>query len=263
MDPALGVAFFWLLFGGTHVGLATRRVRGALVARLGEWGFIGVFSLVAAVTFTALIRYYASHRLAGAAGIAAGESALVRGVLITLIVTGVTLALASLWSYPASPYALGNERTREPRGLERITRHPFFVGVGCAAMAHGLLATRLAGTVFFAGLALLALAGAAHQDRKLLAARGTPYAHYVSVTSTLPFGAVLAGRQRMVWRELPWTALGAGLAVAYGLRVVHASIFAYGGVWVVVVVVGGAAVLAVQAWRQTTRSARVAPATSH
>jgi uncharacterized membrane protein len=262
MEPALGVALYWLLFGGTHVGLATRRVRGALVAHLGEWGFIGAFSLVAALSFTALVRYYAEHQYVGTAGLAAGENALVRALSIGGIVTGVTLALASLWTYPASPYALGNERSREPHGLERITRHPFAVGMALTATAHALLATRLTGTVFFAGLALLALAGSAHQDRKLRAARGTPYAHFLSVTSMVPFAAVLTGRQHIAWHELPWTALLAALATAYGLRVVHASIFAHGGMWVIAVTVGGAAVLGVQSWRHTTRSARLARATS-
>jgi uncharacterized membrane protein len=257
MDPALGVAFFWLLFGGTHVGLATRRVRAALVARLGEWGTIGVFSLIASVTFSALVGYYASHRFEGAPGIAAGGSAPVRGLLITCIVSGLTFALASLWSYPASPYALGNERTREPRGLERVSRHPFFVGVALAGTAHALLATRLAGTVFFAGLVLLAVGGAAHQDRKLLAARGAPYAHWIAVTSTLPFGAIISGRQRLVWHELPWMAVAMALVAAYALRAVHASILAHGGGWVIATFVGGAAILALQSWRRTARASRV------
>lgn len=256
MEPALGVALFWLLFGGTHVGLATRRVRGPLVEHLGVWGFIGTFSLVAALTFTTLVRYYADHQFEGATGLAAGANPLVRGLAIGAIVGGITLALASLWTYPRSPYALGNERIQEPRGLERITRHPFAIGIAIASIAHALLATRLTGTVFFAGLALLGVGGSVHQDRKLLAERGTTYAHFVSVTSMLPFGAVLSGRQRIVWRELPWTALLTALAAAYGLHLVHASIFAHGGAWVISIVVGGAAVFALQSWRQTTRASR-------
>jgi uncharacterized membrane protein len=181
---------------------------------------------------------------------------------IGAIIGGVTLAVASLWTYPTSPYALGNARVREPRGLERITRHPFALGMAIAASAHALLATRLVGTVFFAGLALLAVAGSMHQDRKLLAARGAAYAHFVSVTSMLPFAAVLAGRQRIVWHELPWAALAVALAAAYALRVAHASIFAHGGRGVIAVVVGGAAVLALQSWRRTTRSPRPARALS-
>ena len=55
-----------------------------------------------------------------------------------------------------------------------MTRHPFFVGVALLASAHVLLATRLVGAVFFAGLAALAILGARHQDRKILARRGAP-----------------------------------------------------------------------------------------
>ena len=39
MGPATTVGLAWLLFGGTHVGLATRTLRARLVARLGTNGF--------------------------------------------------------------------------------------------------------------------------------------------------------------------------------------------------------------------------------
>lgn len=264
MEPAVGVAVFWLLFGGTHVGLATVSLRRALVARLGELGFIAVYSVIAGAAFAGLVTYYAAHQFAGAAGFAAGEHVLVRGILIVAIVVGFTLALASLWSYPTSTYAIGTERTREPRGLERITRHPFFAGIALAATAHALLATRLTGTVFFAGLALLAVIGSAHQDRKLLALRGAHYARYLAVTSAIPFAAVLSGRQRLVRSEIRWAAVAVALLLAYVLRTVHPSIFARGGLWVIVAVIGGAAVLGLQSWFQIARRGRrTAPATSH
>jgi len=256
MDPLLGLALCWALFGGLHVGLATRRVRGALVRRLGEWGFILVFSLVAAAGWSLLNWYYATHRFVGAAGLALGQVAVLRPVLVTVVVTGVTLSLGSLFSYPASPYALGNARTRTPRGLERITRHPFFAGVALAAGAHTLLATRLTGTLWSGGLALLAVAGAWHQDRKLLATRGEPYADFVAQTSAVPFAAILAGRQRLVVRELPWIGLAIGLGLAVVLRSVHAGIFAHGGAWVSGATVGGAALLGIQSWRAMRRRAR-------
>jgi uncharacterized membrane protein len=260
MEPVIGVALLWLLFGGTHIGLATRRVRTALVDRFGPWGQIGAFSLVASVTYAALVAYYAAHRFAGPAALAAGQHPVARTALIACVVVGFTLALASLWTYPASPYALGNARTREPRGLERITRHPFFAGVALASGAHALLATRLVGTVFFGGLVLLSALGAAHQDRKLRALRGAPYEHYMSVTSFMPFAAVLAGRQRIAWGELRWTPVLVSLLAVYALRVVHASIFAHGGLWVILTAVGGAAVLGLQSWRKTVRPRRAVPA---
>jgi uncharacterized membrane protein len=51
----LVTALLWLLFGGTHVGLTARPVRQRLVRRLGEAGFIFVYSLIAIATFAALV----------------------------------------------------------------------------------------------------------------------------------------------------------------------------------------------------------------
>jgi uncharacterized membrane protein len=70
MDPALGIAL-WLVFGGTHVGLAAGPVRARLFARLGERGFTLLFWTVASVTFAALVTY-AAHRFAGVPGLVLG-----------------------------------------------------------------------------------------------------------------------------------------------------------------------------------------------
>jgi len=260
MEPALAVASLWLLFGALHVGLATRRVRAALVARLGKVGFTALFTVVAAACFTLLVRYYAAHRLEGTAGLALGGVAAVRWPLMTLIVAGFVLATASLVSYPATPMALFTETVRPPRGLERVTRHPFFMGVALASLAHVPLAPRLAGAVFHLGLASLAIAGAWHQDRKLVALRGRPYEDYLAQTSAVPFGAILAGRQRLVPRELPYVTLAVTLLLALALRTVHGSIFAHEGAWVIGVVLGGAAAAALGSWRVARRArGRAAP----
>jgi len=254
MNPALGVGLLWVLFGGTHVGLATWRPRAWLIARLGEWGFTLVFFAAAAVSFTLLASYYAAHRSEGPPGLAVGG--LLRAPLMVAIGVGLVLALASLTTYGGSTYARGGDGDRPPRGLERVTRHPFFAGTALAACAHALLATHLVGTVFFAGLALLSTAGAAHQDRKLLALRGETHAGFLAATSAVPFAAILRGRQRLVAGELPWAGLALALLLALWLRHVHARIFAHGGAWVIAVVVGGAAVLLVQDWARSRRGAR-------
>jgi len=56
---------------------------------------------------------------------------------------------------------------RPARGLERITRHPFFSGLVLVMAAHVLLAPRLTEAVFFAGFIALVIAGTIHQARKL------------------------------------------------------------------------------------------------
>src|SRR5713101_5034135 len=115
MEPALGVALFWLLFGGTHIGLAAGRIRGPLVARLGEGGFKALFSVVAAASFVVLVRYYAAHRTAGIAGLALGHVAVLRWVLMGVVVTGVALLTTGLAVYPRLPMALFGPSIRGPR----------------------------------------------------------------------------------------------------------------------------------------------------
>jgi uncharacterized membrane protein len=251
--PALGVALCALLFAGTHVGLAAHGVRARLVARLGEGGFFGLYSLVASVTFALLVAYYAAHRFEGAAGLALAANPALRAVLVAIVVAGVALAVAGLAAYPRMPVALFGRSVGEPRGIERVSRHPFFAGTAMIGIAHALLATHLTGAVLMGGLALLAIAGARHQEAKHLRLRGRPYAEYLAVTSFVPFAAIVAGRQRLAWRELPFGALAAGVSLAFVLRAVHASIFAGGGRWVVLAAVGGGAVASLQSWRRARR----------
>jgi uncharacterized membrane protein len=253
MVPALGVALWALVFVGTHVGLATHAMRARLVARLGEGGFFGLYSMVASVTFGMLVAYYAAHRFDGAPGLALGTHPFARALLIATIGAGIALAVAGLVAYPRMPVALFGRSVGEPRGIERITRHPFFAGTALLGIAHALLATHLTGTVLMGALALLAIAGARHQDAKHLRRHGRPYADYLAATSMVPFAAIVAGRQRLAWREQPLGALAAGVVVAVALRAVHASLFAGGGRWIVLAVVGGGAVASLQSWRRVRR----------
>ena len=64
MEEGLVTALLWLLFGGTHVVLTLRPIRQRLVGGLGEVGFIVVYSLIAILTFAALVHYVALHRFA-------------------------------------------------------------------------------------------------------------------------------------------------------------------------------------------------------
>jgi len=259
MRPAVNVAILWLLFAGMHIGLASRRIRNPLVERLGPLGFSMLFSAVAAVTFPPFMHYYATVRFEGAAGLDVGRFAPLRYLGIGVITAGVTLIVSSLWRFPASTLALVGPRRFEPRGMERITRHPFFVGVALMGLAHVALSTHLVGTVAFGGLAFLTIAGALHQDRKLLANVGAPYADYLRQTSLVPFAAIATGRQHIVWHELPWRGLAVGLALAFALRSVHDSIMSHGGAWVIGVVLGGAALATVQLLAHRRRQAVTDP----
>jgi uncharacterized membrane protein len=253
MTPALVVAALWLLFGGTHIGLASQSVRGRLVARLGEMGFTALFYLVAATSFAWLIAFYAAYRFEGVPGLALASVPALRWGLMIAVVAGLMLSVPALAVYPRLPMALFEQPIREPRGIERITRHPFFAGTALFALAHALLATHAVGAVFFGGLALLAILGARHQDGKLLARRGRAYADYLAATSAVPFAAIVAGRQRLVWNELPMVGLGLGLALALALRHWHDALFADGGAWIIGAFLGGSLIAGGNAWRRARR----------
>ena len=154
--------------------------------------------------------------------------------------------IGSLSVYSGSPMALFATTVGPPRGIERISRHSFFVGVMLWSGAHALLSSSLVASEFFAGLALLAGLGSRHQDRKLLRRYGESYADYLAQSSTLPFAAILAGRQQLVWSELPWLAMAFGLVATYALREVHGQIFSAGGAWIIAFTLGGAALATLQ-----------------
>ncbi|MFQ5478830.1 MAG: NnrU family protein [Candidatus Binatia bacterium] len=256
MEAAAIVTALWIVFGGTHIGLATGASRDRLVRRFGEWGFVGIYSVVAAASFALLLGYFATHRFVGAGGLGLGGNATVRWILIALISFGLVLAIVAVLGYPRSTYAVPRRTSRpEPYGVERITRHGFFVGLALFGLAHALLATHLIGTVFFAELLLFTVVGARHQDTKTLVLRGQAHADYIAVTSSIPFAAILSGRQRLVWRELSLPILLLAILLVWQLSRVHESIFAYDGSLAIGFVVGGAAMALADGWRRERKFA--------
>lgn len=256
MEACLVVVLLWILFGGSHLALAAPRVRAKLVALLGEGGFTAVFSGLAAVLFTLLVTWYVGHRFEGPPGPALGRFAPIRALAILVIGAGFVCGAGGLAGYARSPMALfsAGADTCEPRGFARVTRHGFFAGVVLLAAGHALLATRLVTVLFCLGLALLPILGSRHQDAKLRARLGEPYARYLAVTSAIPFAAIWERRQQLVWRELPWLWLVAGALSSVVLRQLHGPLLSHDGAWIVAAVLGGAALASFQAWRRAAVS---------
>lgn len=260
MNPGLGTTLWWLAFGGTHIVLSLRSIRSWLIDKLGLNGFISAYSLLAAGTFSGLVLYVAEHRLDGDGGMLFASLPPVEGALVLLSTFGLTLIVAGVIRYPSSPMALFRQRAVEPRGIQQISRHPFFAGVALWAGAHVLLSSTPAACAFFAGFVVLAVVGGVHQDRRLAAELGDGYREYLSATSFVPFAALLLGKQRIRTKEQPWLGYAIGLAVALALREVHAHIFDYGGAWIIATVLVGAVLATVGSRRLAKKKARRAAA---
>lgn len=197
MTAAIMVLCAWLVFGATHLILGMPPLRSRLVQKLGEQYFVALFSAIAAFGLGLLAISVAIFGADGAPGPALAQMPLARAILYALSFAGLTLAVAGLLNYMRSPMALFRTTLHPPLGIERITRHAFFVGLAFFAIAHALLAATLAVCAYFTGFAVLAMVGAVLQDRKLLIKYGDAYRNYLAATSLMPFVAVLQKRQAL------------------------------------------------------------------
>ena len=259
MEEALVTALLWLGFGGTHVGLTLPPIRSRLVGALGEGGYIVAYSIVAIATFGALVHYVARHRHAGPQTSLLVTIPPVHGALLVISFLGFSLFIASVLVYPSAPMAVFRHRAPRARGIQQVTRHPFFSGVALWAIAHALLAPSKVTFVFFVGAIVLAWVGAIHQDRRLVEELGEPYRRYVASTSFFPFVAILRKRQKVQWAEQPWVAYALGFGSSLALYHLHDHIFARGGAYVIGVVSLGSIVAILSSKARSVRQAEANP----
>jgi uncharacterized membrane protein len=132
-----------------------------MVARLGEKGFQGVYSLVSFATLGWLV--WAMRRMGPEEFVwAAPDWAWFAASIIMLFAS--VLLVGSLIGNPALPGAPAN--AREPRGVFAITRHPMMWSFALWAVAHALVWPQPSVVILCFGIGLLALVGAAGQDAK-------------------------------------------------------------------------------------------------
>jgi len=223
MSAAFWIVFWWGAFAGTHIVLSSLTVRTRLVARLGDKTFRGLYSLIAFATLIPLVWVYLGNRHAG--GLVWNLAAVpgVRPLAMLLAVLSVAMIVAGV-AQP-SPALAGMKQAGGARGLTRITRHPLFMGIALWALSHLLLNGSLTDVLFFGGLLAFSLAGAAHQDSRKRTIEQERLGQFLAESSFWPFGAVIAGRNRVIWRELPWVALAIGAGAAIGIYALHSWAF--------------------------------------
>lgn len=224
MGAAFWIVFWWAMFAGTHMVLSSPPVRGKLIARLGEKTFRGLYSLIAFATFIPLVWVYFGNRHAGGVVWSLAAAPGVRPLAMLLAVLGIAMIVGGVL-HP-SPALVGIKQAWGARGLTRITRHPLFMGIALWALSHLLLNGFVTDVLFFGGVLAFSLAGAAHQDARKRATEEERLGQFLAESSYWPFAAVIAGRNRVIWRELPWIALAIGAGAAVGIYALHPWAFA-------------------------------------
>ncbi|WP_052401846.1 NnrU family protein [Muricoccus aerilatus] len=217
MIPLVLAALLWV---GLHVGIAGTRARAAIVARLGEGPFRGAFSIASAVAITLLVLAW---RNAETTPLWVAPRAL-GWLLVVAMLAAFILFAGSLMTRNATSLGQGAALSAEPRGMLRITRHPMLLAFALWGAVHVIGNGDSASVVFFGAFFLTAALGIPSLDAKVAARNPAAWREFASRTSVLPFGAVAAGRNRVVWRELLWPGLVGALAWAALLHL-HPVIF--------------------------------------
>ena len=212
-----------LLFVGTHLGIAGTPLRGHLVAWIGEGPYLIGYAVISLVTISLLSDAYKAAPYQETWG----QLYALQPVALVLMFVAFLLVVVGLTT--PSPTLVGAEallnKEQPVTGILRVTRHPFLMGVSLWALTHLVVNGDVAGLILFGSLLVLCALGALSIDAKRRAKLGSQWTDFVGRTSVLPFGAILQGRNRLVWRELGWwrlllATLGFGVMLYF-----HADLF--------------------------------------
>jgi uncharacterized membrane protein len=197
---AAALAAFILL----HVGVAATPLRAALVGRIGEGGYRGVFSLASAGALAWMIFAYGAARAAPDNPDLWTAPAWGRHVAATLVLFGFLLAVAGLLT--PGPTLAGFEgalnKPEPAKGILRVTRHPFLWGVALWGLGHLFANGEGTSVMLFGGLAAMSLLGTRSIDRKSAARMPAAWAPFRDATSNVPFAAIVQGRNRLALGEM-------------------------------------------------------------
>ncbi len=191
MDPTTTIAVAAGSFVGTHF-LLSHPLRAPLVKALGNGGFTIVYALVAFATLGWMSSAY-RHTAATPPLWEVGDGLWAVATLLMLVAS--ILLMGSLIGNPALPGPAG-DAPKVARGAFSITRHPMMWSFALWGLSHILVYPIAANIVVAVAIIILALVGAALQDRKKEALEPMRWRAWEGVTSYWPFAAIAAGRAR-------------------------------------------------------------------
>lgn len=226
MDPTLSVILLWLAFSLSHIALSSLKWRPSLIAKLGDKGFMGVYSLVALATFVPMVSIYFGNKHSGPllwsvamTPAIVGLVSVVMLVSMIMLVAGIVTPSPSFFTPGAAP---NSDEAVEATGIQFITRHAVFMATGLFGLVHLIPNGYASDVAFFAGFPVFAVIGCVHQDQRKLITDSKVYPGFYAVTALIPF----TGKHTLRGlRELPATAWLGGIAVAFLLRYFHVNLF--------------------------------------
>ncbi len=222
-----GLVLAALGFLAIHLGISGTRLRSDLVARIGEGPYMGLYSLASlgfivwlSSSYNDALTHPSQQTFWSVPLGAAHAMSLVNLVAVLFVVIGMTTP--SVTSVQAGPLAIPNP---VPKGIQRITRHPFLWGVMLWAIAHLVTNGDTASLILFGSFIVLTAMGTRSIDQKRAKSLGPAWDLYARQTSNVPFAAIIQGRSSLGLGEIGWWQWLAGIAVYAALFFGHMTIF--------------------------------------
>lgn len=208
------------LFVGTHF-LMSHTLRARMVSMFGAGGFLGVYSLVSAITFGWMIWAFIKSPT-GDTWWSQSDGIWIAASILTLL--AAVFYCGSMIRNPAMPNPDSTAATaataRTPSGMFLVTRHPMMWSFALWGVAHLLVAPRADNFIFVGSIIFLALVGAKAQEQKKFATMGSSWQNWQGRTSYWPR-----------WTQLPRIGIGlwlAGIALWLVATWAHNFFGAYG-----------------------------------
>jgi uncharacterized membrane protein len=191
MSPTLHLALATVAFVGSHF-LLSHPLRAPLVGKLGETGFLGLYSLVAAATLGWMI--WVAWAMPPLAPHWVAPLWFFEWVAPILMLLASILLIGANIGNPAMPGTGAVQAMRPATGVFAITRHPMNWAFILWALTHIALSGSPRNLVIATGIFILTFFGSVLQDRKKEALLGDAWKGWETRTSFLPFGAIAAGK---------------------------------------------------------------------
>jgi len=206
MNGMVWLTLATVTFVGSHL-LLSHPLRAPLVARLRDGGFLGLYSLVAALAITWLAFAYR----AAPAGAPLWMVTNGLWVLVSLVMLAASiLFVGSLIGNPALPNpGPGGSAPSAARGMFAITRHPMNWSFALWAACHIAVFPTGPNLILCGAIIFLALVGSALQDRKKESLQPDRWRDWEAKTSFWPFAAIISRRARLA--GFGWIVPGGGV----------------------------------------------------
>ena len=187
-----------LFFTGIHLGIAGTAMRDRAIGILAKNGYMAFFAVASVIGLGWLVTAYNRAPYL----VTWGMLEWWKPIAIILMLPAALLVVIGLTTPNPTSVAQEGRIGQPPRGIVRVTRHPFLTGVGLWALVHLIGNGDVASLIFFATWAIVALTGTLSIDAKRRRLLGAAWEPFAARTSIVPFAAIAAGRNRLIPREI-------------------------------------------------------------